>query len=109
MEDVPNSPSENKRVRLVTISYFLDEGTFMIQEPKQPNSGLPQGILLKKQKVPKNKEQTEFYSLHDLNLGVTLNVFGRKYKIATCDFFTMVRKSCDYLIVVISSRSRNYG
>ena len=34
--------------------YYLMDGTLYITEPKIENSGLPQGVFLKRQKVPRS-------------------------------------------------------
>jgi len=50
-ESVTESVVENYRIRQVVVNYYLDDGTISITEPKQQNSGIPQGIFLKRQMV----------------------------------------------------------
>jgi len=52
-ESVVESRLENYRMRKVTIFYFLEDKSIMITEPKQTNSGTPQGAFLKRQMVLK--------------------------------------------------------
>ena len=52
-EHVVESRLENYRLRKVKIYYYLADETFFITEPKIENSGIPQGVFLKRQKVPK--------------------------------------------------------
>lgn len=40
-------------MRKVKIYYYLADETLFITEPKIENSGIPQGVFLKRQKVPK--------------------------------------------------------
>jgi len=47
-EHVVESRLENARVRHVTIFYYLEDKSIMITEPKQVNSGVPQGPFLKR-------------------------------------------------------------
>ena len=52
-EPVHESPVENYRVRKVEIHYYLDDDTIYITEAKIENSGIPQGVFLKRHKAPK--------------------------------------------------------
>ena len=53
-EHVVENPNENYRIRKCLIYYYLDDETLYITEPKIENSGLPQGVFLKRQRVPKS-------------------------------------------------------
>ncbi|KAM7537138.1 hypothetical protein Aperf_G00000068386 [Anoplocephala perfoliata] len=86
-ETVTESPDEHYRVRKVIIYYHLDDDSMHIYEPAQLNSGLPQGYILKRQRVPKN-DDLEFYTWKDLNIGMNITIYGRVYRIADCDEFT---------------------
>jgi len=55
-EHVVEDPSENYRLRKCLIYYYLDDNTLYITEPKIENSGIPQGVFLKRQMVPKTLE-----------------------------------------------------
>ncbi|XP_076290221.1 EF-hand domain-containing family member C2 [Lasioglossum baleicum] len=77
------------QVRTVIISFFLEDGTMKINEPPTDNSGLEQGVLLKRQRVPMpNPARYRFYDILDLNIGKEPEIFGRVYKIVDCDKFT---------------------
>ncbi len=52
-ESVVESKLENYRIRKLVIYYYLDDNTVMISEPKEMNSGAPQGVFLKRQMVLK--------------------------------------------------------
>ncbi|GIQ81733.1 hypothetical protein KIPB_005905 [Kipferlia bialata] len=54
-ETVLESQTETKRVRYVNIYVFLVDGTIAIQEPAVPNSGIPQGKVLARSKVPRSR------------------------------------------------------
>jgi EF-hand domain-containing protein 1 len=47
-ESVVESRLENYRIRGLIIYYFLEDRSIMITEPKQVNSGTPQGAFLKR-------------------------------------------------------------
>ncbi|XP_076379277.1 EF-hand domain-containing family member C2 [Megalopta genalis] len=77
------------QVRVVNISFFLEDGTMKITEPPTENSGLEQGVLLKRQRVPMpNPAKYRYYDILDLNIGKEPEIFGRVYKIVDCDKFT---------------------
>ncbi|XP_076666414.1 EF-hand domain-containing family member C2 [Andrena cerasifolii] len=79
------------QVRVVFISFFLEDGTMKISEPAVNNSGLEQGVLLRRQRIPMpDPVRYRFYDIIDLNIGKEPEIFGRVYKIVDCDKFTKV-------------------
>ncbi|TGZ64345.1 hypothetical protein CRM22_006425 [Opisthorchis felineus] len=86
-ETVNESPLEHYRVRYVQIFYFLEDDSIQIMEPHQNNSGIPQGKLVRRHRIPKN-DMGDPYNWRDLNLGVNLAIYGRVYRITNCDKFT---------------------
>ena len=50
-ESVTESAKESFKIRKVMIMYYLDDSTLAVTEPRQQNSGTPQGIFLKRQMV----------------------------------------------------------
>uniref|UniRef100_A0A3Q0RP27 EF-hand domain (C-terminal) containing 1 n=1 Tax=Amphilophus citrinellus TaxID=61819 RepID=A0A3Q0RP27_AMPCI len=87
MEAILYSPEEEFRVRPVVIYYYLEDDSICIIEPTVENSGIPQGMRLKRHHFPKS-EHGEHYHWKDLNLGMDLEVYGVKYRITQCDAFT---------------------
>ncbi|XP_068158966.1 EF-hand domain-containing family member C2 [Drosophila tropicalis] len=76
-------------VRKVKIYYYLEDGTLEIFEPKVENSGIVQGCVLHRQRVPKAPPcDNEFMSMIDLNVDTTVMIFDRQYHITDCDQFT---------------------
>lgn len=53
-ESVTECALESSKIRKVDFRYYLDDSTLSISEPKQVNSGTPQGIFLKRQMVLKS-------------------------------------------------------
>ncbi|KAG7253507.1 hypothetical protein CRUP_007637, partial [Coryphaenoides rupestris] len=80
-ERVVQSPHETARVRPMVLYYYLEDDSVCIMEPRVENSGLVQGKLVKRQRLPKN-ERGEPYHWKDLNLARDLAVFGVVYRIA---------------------------
>lgn len=88
LEPVVEDPTENYRVRKCIIYFYLDDDTFHIIEPRVENSGIPQGIFLKRAKLPKAGCPGEFLQWNDLALGMNLDVYSRFFRIVDCDDFT---------------------
>ena len=87
-EPVVENPNENYRIRKCIVYYYLDDDTLHIIEKKIENSGINQGVFLKRHKVPHPDDSSVNYSWSDLNLGMNLNVYGRVFRIVDCDEFT---------------------
>uniref|UniRef100_A0A034VRL3 EF-hand domain-containing family member C2 n=1 Tax=Bactrocera dorsalis TaxID=27457 RepID=A0A034VRL3_BACDO len=86
LHEVYNAPYQ---VRKVKIMYYLEDGTMQITEPKVDNSGIPQGCLVHRQRIPKPPPcQNEFISILDLNVDTSIQIFDRIYHITNCDLFT---------------------
>ena len=86
LEPVVENPDENYRIRKCIVFFYLDDDTLHIIEPRVENSGIPQGIFLKRHKLP--KANGEPYDWTDLRLGMDLNVYTRVFRIIDCDDFT---------------------
>ncbi|NXH13496.1 EFHC1 protein, partial [Bucco capensis] len=88
-EDVPLSTKETYRIRQVFLYYFLEDDSISVIEPFVENSGLLQGKLLRRHRVPKN-DHGDHYHWKDLNRGINITMYGRTYRIVDCDLFTQV-------------------
>merc|ERR1711939_658453 len=77
-EAVHESRMENYRVRKCTILYYLEDNTIQVNEPKEENSGIPQGQFIKRHRVTKGRGQ--FYTVVDMKLGCDLNFYGRSLR-----------------------------
>nr|XP_012216880.1 PREDICTED: EF-hand domain-containing family member C2-like [Linepithema humile] len=76
-------------IRAVNISFFLEDGTMKIVEPSVDNSGLEQGVLVRRQRIPiPDPVKYRYYDILDLNIGKEPEIYGRVYKIIDCDKFT---------------------
>ncbi|XP_039295468.1 EF-hand domain-containing family member C2 isoform X2 [Nilaparvata lugens] len=77
----------NHIVRKCFIYFFLEDGTIKVIEPKVPNSGIPQGCLMSRQRL-RHPHSEDFYDIIDLNVGKSVEFHGRVFKITDCDHFT---------------------
>ncbi|XP_054713652.1 EF-hand domain-containing family member C2-like [Uloborus diversus] len=74
------------KFRKCYILYYVEDGTIKVYEPQQKNTGFLQGTLINRNII--SKPEGGYYTLDDLNIGETLNMFGKTFKILDCDDFT---------------------
>jgi len=53
-------------------------------------SGIPQGKLIKRQRLPKN-DLGEYWHWKDLNLGINVTFYGKVFHLYDCDAWTKVQ------------------
>jgi len=86
-EPVVENPNENFRIRNVVITYFLEDGTMQITEPKVENSGIwPQGPFIKRHRIP--KAEGNFLGPEDLKVGSEVTIYSRTFRVIDADDFT---------------------
>lgn len=56
-------------------------------------SGIPQGKLIKRQRLPKN-DLGDYWHWKDFNLGITVTFYGKVFFVCDCDAWTRVRLLC---------------
>ncbi|KAJ3122477.1 EF-hand domain-containing protein 1 [Physocladia obscura] len=78
--------TEQYHLRKVKIYYFPEDDSISVVEPPVENSGIPQGVLIKRQRLPKNSQ--DFYLLKDFNVGINVTFYGKTFRIVSCDKFT---------------------
>jgi hypothetical protein len=85
-EAVHSSPVEHFRVRRCVLYFYLEDDSIHIAEPRIQNSGIPQGVFVKRHRIP--RADGKFFSLDDLRIGRELGIYGRIFKLVDCDDFT---------------------
>lgn len=93
-ESVDESNMENHRIRKVVIQFYLTDGTIQVIEPKQDNSGIPQGTFLKRHRV--EKKSGGFVNATDLKIDEEVELYGRVYYLVDADDFTRDFMSKEY-------------
>ncbi|XP_040839468.1 EF-hand domain-containing protein 1 [Ochotona curzoniae] len=88
-EDVPISTEEHYRIRQVNIYYYLEDDSMSVIEPVVENSGIPQGKLVRRQRLAKN-DVGDHYHWKDLNRGINITIYGKTFRIVDCDRFTQI-------------------
>ena len=76
-ESVVESRLENFRIRGLVIYYYLEDRSIMITEPKQVNSGTPQGAFFKRQMVLKPDGSQMPFEPTDFRIGLDIGLCGR--------------------------------
>jgi len=79
---------ENYRIRKLIIYYFLEDRSILITEPKQVNSGTPQGAFLKRQVVVKQDGSDMPFEPQDFRVGLDIGICGRAIRIYDADQYT---------------------
>ena len=83
-EAVHESAHENYRVRKCILYYFLSDKTISISEPREENSGMPQGNFLTRRTMM-NGETGEDFKPADFMLGGEYTIHGRRFRVVDCD------------------------
>lgn len=85
-EAVASSAEETQRVRRVVIRIHLSDGTVSITEPRVENSGIPQGVLMKRHRLCKADGTP--YVPGDIVVGQTYRIYGQRYHVVDANAFT---------------------
>lgn len=86
-QTVHESPSQFYTVRSVKIYYYLEDDSISVVEPVIENSGIPQGKLIKRQRLPKN-DLGDNWHWKDFNIGVELTFYGKNFMVYDCNEWT---------------------
>lgn len=74
--------NERFRYRFVRIFYVVEDGSIKVSERKSENSGLLQGVFLKRGRVP--KREGGYISLSDLKIGKDIVLYNRTFTVSGC-------------------------
>lgn len=70
------------------ILFYLEDNSISINEEKHENSGIPQGIFLKREKALNSNGNGKFFTPQDFKVGECVVVYGREYFVYNCDEYT---------------------
>ncbi|XP_061142306.1 EF-hand domain-containing family member C2 [Syngnathus typhle] len=88
-EAVPEAPDEGERIRRCKIFFYLEDDTIQVVEPEYKNSGIPQGTLIRRQRIPlPPPRQERFYNVFHFNLNQQVVLFAHTFTVTNCDQFT---------------------
>ncbi|XP_030332238.1 EF-hand domain-containing family member C2 isoform X2 [Strigops habroptila] len=88
-EEVPDKNQELYRIRHCKIYFYLEDDTIQVIEPQVKNSGIPQGTIVRRHRIPLPPPyENQFYTIDHFNINIEVTFYARKYKITDCDRFT---------------------
>ncbi|XP_070539329.1 EF-hand domain-containing family member C2-like [Ptychodera flava] len=88
-EAVHEKREEQYRIRKCRIYFYLEDDSIQVTEPQVTNSGIPQGTLIRRHRIPlPPPNDDQFYTVEDFNVGKEINLYSRTFKITSCDQFT---------------------
>jgi len=89
-EAVHEKREEQYRVRKCKIYFYLEDDSIQVIEPHVKNSGIPQGTLIRRHRIPlPAPRDEEFYTVDHFNVGQEVTLYGRKFKLLSCDKFSL--------------------
>uniref|UniRef100_A0A671TV70 EF-hand domain-containing family member C2 n=1 Tax=Sparus aurata TaxID=8175 RepID=A0A671TV70_SPAAU len=88
-EAVPDARDETYRIRRCKIYFYLEDDTIQVVEPEYKNSGIPQGTLIRRQRVPlPPPDGDQFYNIFHFNINQQMVLYSRSFTLTNCDSFT---------------------
>ncbi|KAJ3372004.1 EF-hand domain-containing member C2 [Kappamyces sp. JEL0680] len=88
-EGVQERREEKYRIRRVNVYFYLEDDSVHVSEPKTPDSGIPQGTLIRRHRIPKqNALNGQHFTVRDFNVGTLITFYSRSIKLVGCDDFT---------------------
>jgi len=88
-EAVHEKREEQYRIRKCKIYFYLEDDSIEVIEPHVKNSGIPQGTLIRRHRIPlPAPNDDDFYTVDSFNVGSEVELYGRKFKLVSCDTFT---------------------
>ncbi|KAM8975335.1 EF-hand domain-containing family member C2 isoform 1-T1 [Pelodytes ibericus] len=88
-EEVPQRQDESYRIRPCKIYFYLEDDTIQVVEPQLKNSGIPQGTIIRRHRIPlplPNDDQ--FYTVDHFNINQDIVFYSKIFRIVNCDEFT---------------------
>ncbi|KAM3861872.1 EF-hand domain-containing family member C2 [Diretmus argenteus] len=88
-EVVPEKHDETYRIRKCRIFFYLEDGTIQVVEPEYKNSGIPQGTLIRRHRIPlPPPDDDQFYNVYHFNINQQMVLYSRAFMVTNCDPFT---------------------
>jgi hypothetical protein len=87
-ESVVESNLENYRNRCLTIYYYISDQMIYATEPKDPNSGMAQGVFIKRQMILRADGSGIPIGIDDFIVGQPITILGKEIMITDCDQYT---------------------
>ncbi|XP_032422797.1 EF-hand domain-containing family member C2 isoform X1 [Xiphophorus hellerii] len=80
---------ETHRIRKCKIFFYLEDDTIQVIELRFKNSGLPQGTLIHRHRIPlPPPNDDQFYNVFHFNINKDIVFYSRTFTVTNCDLFT---------------------
>ncbi|XP_041663505.1 EF-hand domain-containing family member C2 [Cheilinus undulatus] len=88
-ETVPEAQTETYRIRKCKIYFYMEDDTIQVVEPEYKNSGIPQGTLIRRQRIPlPPPNDDQFYTVFHFNINQQMVLYSRTFTLTDCDSFS---------------------
>ncbi|XP_034042598.1 EF-hand domain-containing family member C2 [Thalassophryne amazonica] len=88
-ETVTQAQQETYRIRKCKIFFYLEDDTIQVVEAKNKNSGIPQGTLIHRRRIPlPPPNDNQFYNVYNFNISQQMVLYSRTFTLTNCDAFT---------------------
>ncbi|XP_069745401.1 EF-hand domain-containing family member C2 isoform X2 [Narcine bancroftii] len=88
-ESVQERKEEQYRIRKCKIYFYLEDDTIQVIEPKVKNSGINQGTIIHRHRIPlPPPNDDQFYTVDHFNLCQEIIFYSKTFMIVDCDQFT---------------------
>ncbi|KAM4701524.1 EF-hand domain-containing family member C2 [Discoglossus pictus] len=88
-EQVHGKREETYRIRQCKIYFYLEDDTIQVVEPQVKNSGIPQGTIIRRHRIPlQPPNDDQYYTVDHFNTNKDIIFYSKTYTIVDCDEFT---------------------
>ncbi|XP_078088008.1 EF-hand domain-containing family member C2 [Mustelus asterias] len=88
-ESVHERREEQYRIRKCKIYFYLEDDTIQVVEPEVKNSGITQGTIIHRHRIPlPSPNDDQFYTVDHFNICQEIVFYSKTFMIVDCDQFT---------------------
>ncbi|XP_067896008.1 EF-hand domain-containing family member C2 isoform X2 [Heterodontus francisci] len=88
-ESVHERREEQYRIRKCKIYFYLEDDTIQVIEPEVKNSGITQGTIIHRHRIPlPPPNDDQFYTVDHFNICQEIVFYSKTFMIIDCDLFT---------------------
>jgi Ca2+-binding EF-hand superfamily protein len=88
-EGIEEKAEEQFRIRNCVILFYLEDDSIQVNEKINENSGIPQGTLIRRHRIPlPPPNDDQFYTIDNFNVGEKIEFYSKTFHITGCDRFT---------------------
>lgn len=92
-ESVHEKREETYRIRKCKIYFYLEDDSIQVIERKVENSGIPQGTLIRRHRIPlPPPKDEEYYTVQHFNIGKQITLYSRNFHITVSRYIDKLRE-----------------